>query len=109
MEDRRTDTRVQPRARVRVRLAVKGALRPEVHGWTRNISVSGVYVETDGRIPIGSTCLFSGLADLQGTLLKVRGEARIVRHDETGMGIQYTKVPPEAEDAIRRLVEHHLE
>jgi hypothetical protein len=101
------EKRVQDRVRVRIRLALIGKFGPVVYGWTQNISLSGAYVETEGRFPVDSICSASGLANLQGALLKLRAEARIVRHDETGMGIQFTTLDLEAEHAIRRLVEHN--
>jgi hypothetical protein len=107
MGDRDGGKRVQPRVRVRIRVTLKGKYGPAIHGWTGNISLSGAYVETQGGFPVGSLCSVSGLANLRGDLLKLRAEAKIVRHDETGMGIWFTKLGPEAADAIRPLVEHN--
>jgi c-di-GMP-binding flagellar brake protein YcgR len=99
----------QRRMRVECHLAASvGAPDGErLHGWVRNLSLGGMFVETDGRLPVGSRCeiallLHDGEDDRAGHAL---GE--VVRVDDDGMAVQFLRMSPADDAAVNRTVTDH--
>jgi len=74
---------------------------------TRNISLTGLYLETDTRIPVATPCNIT--IQLAGATSKMEFEAQgvVCRHDQTGMGIAFTQLNPDSYLHIVNLVKLH--
>jgi hypothetical protein len=74
---------------------------------TRNISLTGLYLETDTRIPVDTPCKIA--IQLAGATSKMdfKVEGVICRHDRTGMGITFTHLNPDSYIHIVNLVKLH--
>ena len=79
----------------------------EVEVDTRNISIKGLYLETDIRIPVDTPCKIT--IQLAGTTSKMdfKVEGVVCRHDQTGMGIAFTQLNPDSYLHIVNLVKLH--
>lgn len=94
------DNRIHRRIAIKaaVALTVEGG-RP-IHGWIKNVSISGLHVRTDEFLPLGTRC--------KVTLVVREGDARrrltldgtVKRRDAEGMGVQFS---PLSDDMKREL------
>ncbi len=74
---------------------------------TRNISLNGLYLETDSRIPVGTPCKIS--IQLTGVTSKMdfKVQGLVCRHDQGGMGINFTHLDEDSYLHIINLVNLH--
>ncbi len=74
---------------------------------TRNISLTGLYLETVARIPVDTPCNIA--IQLAGATSKMefKVEGTICRHDRAGMGISFTRLNPDSYIHISNLVNIH--
>lgn len=74
---------------------------------TRNVSITGLYLETDKRIPVETLCKIT--IQLAGATSKMafRAQGVVCRHDQTGMGIAFTQLDPDSYIHISNLVKLH--
>jgi len=76
----------------------------QIGGWTKDLSVKGVYVICSDILPVGSKCTCR-LAI--GPLLKgapiIEVEGKVVRCDPSGVAVQFTEV---SVDCFRKLREY---
>jgi hypothetical protein len=90
----------------RMPLKVAMVLRPPqgsaVRGRARNISVSGAYVETGGRLPIGTVCTVTLTLGSGHQTQDVQCECTVVRADESGMGVAFRGTDPVFTCALAR-------
>jgi hypothetical protein len=102
--DSKTEVREFTRARARIEARVASGDEIVIFGQTRDISLNGLYVICDERLPPGTPCrviLFLGESQNQ---LAIRTRGRITRVDDSGMGIEITEIPVENFDHMRKLV-----
>jgi hypothetical protein len=78
------------------------------YGWSRDISLGGVYVHTDDRERLGTLCELGLTIRRPGGVrrLTVRGQA--ARHDAEGIAFQFCDLPDEARDLIGEILEEYL-
>lgn len=76
----------------------------KVHGWVRNLSAGGIFVETPDRFELDDPVVVDALARADGTAvhLKVSGWVAYVADD--GMGIQFAEAEAEMAHRIRELL-----
>jgi hypothetical protein len=79
------------------------------YGWSRDISLGGVYVHTDDRERLGNLCeLGLTIKRPEGVRrLMVRGQA--ARHDAEGIAFQFCDLPDEARALIAEIIEEYLQ
>jgi len=99
--DRRANLRVS--IRVRVKLFKGGGLA--VSGWARNISLGGLFVETEQTFPAGSECLLEFPIRDGRRIHTLKPLARVAWSTGNGMGLEFLKMNEEARDVVHRLVE----
>jgi hypothetical protein len=98
--DRREFTRV--RAHVEAQVSADSPVL--IAGEARDISLNGVYVLCDERLPPGTPCrVFLYLGEPQEQLV-IRANGKIARADETGIGVELTGIPVDSFDHLRNLV-----
>ncbi|WP_457574448.1 PilZ domain-containing protein [Desulfolithobacter sp.] len=92
-EERRQATRIRFESRVRIHWD-NGEL--EATADTRDISLKGLYVFAEKRLPVGTRCSLD--IDLTGPASKLICSLTgvICRHDASGMGIQFQEMDPHA-------------
>lgn len=76
-----------------------------IHGWVRNLSSGGMFVETEGRLPVGTRCEVALLLHDGEDDRATRALGEIVRHEADGMAVQFLRVAPDDAQAVRRVVE----
>ena len=102
--DSKTEVREFTRACAKIEARVASGDEIVIFGQTRDISLNGLYVICDERLPPGTSCrviLFLGESQNQ---LAIRTRGRITRVDDAGMGIEITEIPVESLDHMRKLV-----
>lgn len=74
---------------------------------TRNISLTGLYLETEARILVDTPCTIA--IQLAGATSKMdfKVEGVVCRHDRTGMAITFTRLNPDSYLHIANLVNIH--
>ena len=90
-KDRRVSQRFEPKPENHISYAATSAA-------IRDLSLEGVFVCDLDPLPVGSEIIFTLRAGDHDSPLE-----GIVRHavDQEGMGIQFTKVPPESKRRLR--------
>jgi hypothetical protein len=94
------DNRAHRRLGIKAAVSLTVAGGRPLHGWIKNISISGLHVRTDESLPLGARC--------QVTLVVRDGNERrrmvldgvVKRRDAEGMGVQFA---PMADDLKRAL------
>lgn len=84
-----------------------GQITLEAQVDTRDISLQGVFVQTEQRIALDTPCDIE--IHLVGTTsaMDFRAQGIVQRHDTTGMGIAFTHLDPDSYLHILNLVKLH--
>ncbi len=72
--------------------------------YTKDVSMKGVYLSCDDKLPIGTECrvvLFLGEGE---ELIRIRTFGRVGRTDNSGMAIEFTEIDVEGFEHLRNLV-----
>lgn len=97
------ERREHPRIIVKLEAAVTSNYAPQISGWTRDISIKGVFVKCADKVPIGAVCQNRiSLGDVLRGAPVLEIEGSVVRCDHDGVAIQFSKV---AVDSLRRLLD----
>ncbi len=103
---------MENRASRRIELKAAISLHAEgikrVHGWIKDVSITGAHIKTDEYLPIGTLC--------EATLVVRDGEERrrlmipskIMRHDAEGLGIQFTEMSDDIRAELSRVLLQNL-
>jgi len=101
-------TRRTERAPMKAAVSFRNRQGETSYGWSRDISLGGLYVHTDDRERIGTLC------DLKLTIKQDEGICRmtvrgqVARYDPDGIAFQFCDLSDESRATIRVLVEEHL-
>ncbi len=102
---------IRASARLDVELEVEtGAAQSRRHCRTRDISRSGMLLDSTEPLPVGTEFVFN--FTLPKRFTPIHGRAQVVRHEgaarspRAGMGVKFLSFPEGAEDAIESFVEH---
>lgn len=74
---------------------------------TANISLKGLYLETEDRQPIDTPCAIEIHLSGPTSAMDFKARGRICRHDQGGMGIAFTHLDPDSTLHIVNLVNLH--
>lgn len=92
----------------RIPLRVAVCLRPPqgqtVRGHARDLSVSGTFLETRARLPVGTVCAVTLTLGEGHRTHDVHCEGTVVRADDAGMGIAFRVTDPEVTCELARQV-----
>ena len=90
-----SENRVSRRVNIKAALSLRVGDGPAVHGWIQDISITGVHINTDESIPIGTKCQVC-LIIREGTQRRrLHLDARVMRQDAKGMGLQFLPMDPD--------------
>jgi PilZ domain len=98
------DQRRRMRVECHLAASVGGPEGERVRGWVRNMSGVGMFVETDGRLPVGTRCEVALLVGGGEHGHAAHAVGDVVRHEADGLVIHLVKVDPDAEDAVRAML-----
>lgn len=80
-----------------------GPRKERLKGWVRQLSTAGMFVETEGRLPVGTRCEVALLLHGEdGRAAHAFGE--VVRAEADGMAVQILGIDTDAAEAVRRLM-----
>ena len=79
----------------------------EVRVDTRNISLTGLYLETDTRIPVETSCKIKIMLTGATSKMDFKVQGMVCRHDQAGMGITFTHLDEDSYLHIINLVNLH--
>jgi hypothetical protein len=73
-----------------------------------NISANGIYIKSDQKIPVGSTCFLElSLRGISSQLLmNIKGH--VVRHDDNGMGIEFIDLEMDSYFHLNNIFKHSV-
>jgi hypothetical protein len=78
------------------------------YGWSRDVSLKGVYVHTDERERIGTLCRLRLTIRGPEGIVRVELEGQVARYDGDGIAFQFDALPEDVRAVIGGLVEAHL-
>ncbi len=104
-QDKRSAKRIKFDSKVQIWCKRNTCLKGKVD--SKNISLTGLYVETTERLDLEATCrvdinLIGASSEM---ICSIKGT--ICRHDDQGMGIVFTKLSPDNYLHIENLVRLH--
>jgi len=75
----------------------------------RDISLGGVFIETTQRLPEGAPCALE--IDLTGhaSLLRIQVEGDVVRCEDDGIAVKFTKIDLDSLIHLRHLIKVHAQ
>lgn len=76
----------------------------EITGRIQNLSLAGLFIETDSAPPVGVECSVVLHLGGRGSGVAVRACGRITRADERGAGMRFEEVNYDAMDHLRQLL-----
>ena len=76
---------------------------------SKNISVKGLLVETDEKIPVGTPCEIEILLTGTSSKLSLNIQGKIVRQTESGLAIAFDAVDVDSYFHLKNLVMHNAE
>ena len=98
--NRRRRTRVP--FKVRIRLFIDG--RPVPARGSRDLSLNGVYLFTKARPPLGTRGAVEIILALGKTRLPLPVRGRVIRQDETGLGLQFEALDRSVFDHLKKVL-----
>lgn len=99
--EKREVTRATARVEVEIKLAGKTVTLEK----TRDVSMKGIFCETDDALPLGSTCRVNVLVGGPETDPPISARAKVVRVENDGMGLEFVElVGIESYTRLRNLV-----
>ena len=99
------DEREFSRTPVQVAVTVIARDGNGVEGRSPTLSMNGMFVRCDGRLPTGAPCRV--VLTLGEGAVRVEVEGRIATHAADGMGIAFERVAPEDFGHLKKLVLYH--
>lgn len=104
--ERRSKTRVQFETQVVVRT---GDAEITARAGSRDVSLQGLYVATDERLPEGTPCRVEIHLTGASVRLAIHAEGRVARSDARGLGIEFESFDPDSYLHLRNLVMYNSE
>lgn len=97
------DIRVTVDTYIRVAV-VHGETGKKVHGWVRNLSAGGLFVETPDGFPQDDPVVIDALARADEAVVHLKVTGWVAYSGEDGMGIQFSDESPEMAERIEELL-----
>ncbi len=104
--ERRSKTRVRFETRVVVRT---DDAEVTARAGSRDVSLQGLYVTTDKRLPEGTPCEVEIRLTGTSIRLSIHAEGRVARSDARGLGIEFDSFDPDSYFHLRNLVMYNSE
>lgn len=98
--EKREFTRVPFKTEVRLTAAGKTIISNKL----RNISLGGAFISSDETFPLGAVCLLEIKLTGPATLLKIGIEAKVMRTEDNGIGVKFTRMDVDSLIHLRHIV-----
>ncbi len=102
--DRETNVRGFTRIRVHVRARLKTRQGVIVHGSVENLSMNGVYVVSESRLPMGTECEIALLLNDDEAFSPLAVMGVVARVDDGGLAVEFTSIAPENLEHLHNMV-----
>ncbi len=80
-----------------------------VSGWVRNMSLGGLYLESEQHYQVGDPVQVEALVRDGDSVHTLKASGWVARVDENGMGVQLAVLQPDAAATLERLIHKLLE
>lgn len=87
-----TNRREFTRVRVNILSELRSGGSVDISGTLANVSLNGMFLNTDAHLPEDATCDISLLLEGGGETITIQTEGKVIRNEPTGMAIQFTKI-----------------
>jgi hypothetical protein len=99
----------EKRKKTRVRFTTRAILKSSrveivADADTRDISLEGIYVKAEQKIPVGDQCAIEILLTGSSSILSIKLEGRVVRHELAGMGISFEGIELDAYHHLKNIL-----
>ena len=102
------ERRKHPRVKLRIEVSYQ-KMDSSLHRFTENISEGGCFIETDEVLPPRTEVPLEFSFPNHPEPLVITGEVVwVVEGTHSGMGIQYKKIPPDAQKVLREVVQSRV-
>ena len=88
----------------RVSTKIRAEVTAILSGRTRDMSVKGFYLVCDRSLPVGTECLVAVYLGEPPGQVRIEMAGTVVRVDDTGMAIEFSKMDIDSFDHLRKLV-----
>jgi len=102
--ERRVSLRVGVDTYIRVAVVHEPDAR-KVHGWVRNLSTGGMFVETADPLPIDAPVRVDALARSDGDLIHFKADGWVAYAGPNGLGIQFDDLDEAMQTRLTALIE----
>jgi len=96
------------RAPLRAAVSFRGTRGHVAYGWSRDVSLKGLYVYTDERERIGALCRMRITIRGPQGVIRLEVEGQVARYDADGIAFQFGTLPDDVRAAITAIVEAHV-
>jgi PilZ domain len=96
------------RAPLKAAVSFRAAGGRVAYGWSRDVSLKGLYVHTDERERIGTLCRLRLTIRGPEGIVRVELEGQVARYDGDGIAFQFDALPDDVHAVIAGVVEAHL-
>ena len=77
-------------------------------GRTRDLSIMGMFLIGGAEVPVNSECKVCLLVERDGAPIRLNLKGKVVRKEETGLGIQFTAMNQECYENLRYLIHYNV-
>ena len=98
------DKRDFHRAEVHVEARAISGETTEIHGMARDVSIKGMFLETDVALPLGAVCDIALFLRCGDEHIEILAKGVAARSNESGIAIEFTEIDSESIPHLRQLV-----
>jgi len=102
--DQRVSIRVSVDTYIRAAV-VHAASGVKTHGWVRNLSAGGLFVDSQDPFDADEPVIVDALARNAGTAIHLRVNGWVAYRSEQGVGIQFGHLSPEMAERVAELID----
>ena len=85
----KTNKRGRSRLSFNIGVMVGVGSKKVIAGTSRDVSMTGIFINTQDRIPVGEVCGIEILMAGKSSNLRIRARGTVVRHEPDGIGITF--------------------
>lgn len=98
------NSRIFSRSATRMAVEVTTDAGVFIDGHLRDVSMNGLWLACSRMLPVGAVCQVAVVLDAGEPVIRFKADGRVVRTDETGMGIEFTEIDEDYVEHLRNLV-----
>jgi hypothetical protein len=107
---RRNDRREKIRVGFKTRIVIEtGSSRVQTEGSSKDLSLSGIFVNTNERIPTGTSCQVKILVLATTDPLVIQMDGRIVRSVPSGFAISFSSMDIDSYTHLKNVIRYNAE